>query len=1144
MGRNLYLWNSIIYIAGVILVQENILTALRDNGPVYFIFHVVGIGSILAYFWFTILSKETFPEFCRDAALAGFVFLLAASPSGGSICYLLSVACLVGFIYQAVVTRHLGLEWLIVILLGFCWLLGASFYFYMPLAGMSDPPMMWGYPRTVEGFIHAFTRGQYEHANPANPFRDPMKFVGQLIFLGKGIKDEFSMVTAFLALVPFAFFLKMHRRERAWLLGQVAIYCGLGFLLLILLNPGTDKAAVELNRVFFTASHTVVAILVGYGLTLTSAYMATHYQRFRAFGLIGGAVAAALALYGFVELNDQIYFGATSVGLLDLLKLTGHAFTNKDQYGLPIFAGLLLIGLAVAFVAAMAVYKTRAPLAISLVIFALMPLHSMMTHWSDNEQHEHWFGYWFGHDMFTPPFKWADGKPLYPEMARNALLYGGTDPGRFCPTYMIFCDSFVPRSQQPKQDPDFDRRDVYLITQNALADGTYLNYIRAQYNRSAQKDPPFFQGFVDYIQTLALPEADRKEKTEGRYFKLNSAAKIIGWANFFAKPLDNYFTDLGDRIEKRRRTFTSWFTDKEFTDVAGFATKLRNQGDPVSKYLYQNLSAKTQQLLAGPADSNLGRALSTDLNALLERELVVRKRITEKEAEKAAVDQEIADGEASSRQRDRQAQLVKELAALPKPEPLYDPERFKQVEISEYLQDFIKQNPQSHTRIRLNRLLLEAAYPKEILHSKGGVYPDREIDHATPDDSQKCFQEYLQDAQKRLNHDQQFPNEPHQIKPGEDVHIVENRVQVSGQIAVMAINGLITKVIFDKNPKTEFYVEESFPLDWMYPHLTPFGIIMKINRQPLPELSEDICKTDHEFWKQFSTRLTGDIIDYDTPIKDIAAYIEKVYLRRDFSTFKGDRKFVRDDQGQKAFSKLRSSIGGVYAWRIANSKPNSPEQQRMVKEADFAFKQAFAFCPYSPEAVFRYVNLLFSLQKFDDASVIANTALKLDPNNPQVRGLVDTIQNIRRSQGEASDPGNVQAAFNAAAGYLQVKNTNGAIDIFDRVLNTPGVNPEAVLFIAQRFAELNNYPKLESAIEKLSKLRPDQADVWYDLAGIKVYLNKPQEALPPLRKAIELSDKRRITDPKARDLRVEAQTDPKFGPLRQTPEFKQLTGAK
>jgi len=104
-----------------------------------------------------------------------------------------------------------------------------------------------------------------------------------------------------------------------------------------------------------------------------------------------------------------------------------------------------------------------------------MPAHSILTHWSDNEQRNHWFGYWFGHDMFTPPFKGADGKPLYPEMTKDAVLFGGTDPGRFCPTYMIFCDSFVPHKEQRSKIQKFDRRDVYIITQNALADGTYLN---------------------------------------------------------------------------------------------------------------------------------------------------------------------------------------------------------------------------------------------------------------------------------------------------------------------------------------------------------------------------------------------------------------------------------------------------------------------------------------------------------------------------------------------------------------------------------------------------------------------------------------------------------------------------------------------
>jgi len=96
-----------------------------------------------------------------------------------------------------------------------------------------------------------------------------------------------------------------------------------------------------------------------------------------------------------------------------------------------------------------------------------------------------------------------------------------------------------------------------------------------------------------------------------------------------------------------------------------------------------------------------------------------------------------------------------------------------------------------------------------------GVYPPKEINTPSAQESQRAFEEYIMDAQRRL--------QANQLKPGEDVRIVEDKVQVAGQTAVMAINGLLTKVIFDQNPDHEFYVEESFPLDWMFPHLTPFG---------------------------------------------------------------------------------------------------------------------------------------------------------------------------------------------------------------------------------------------------------------------------------------------------------------------------------
>jgi hypothetical protein len=63
---------------------------------------------------------------------------------------------------------------------------GACLLFYMPLAGMTNPPMEWGYPRTVEGFIHAFTRGQYEKANPSDVIGPSFGFYRAIRYVGKG----------------------------------------------------------------------------------------------------------------------------------------------------------------------------------------------------------------------------------------------------------------------------------------------------------------------------------------------------------------------------------------------------------------------------------------------------------------------------------------------------------------------------------------------------------------------------------------------------------------------------------------------------------------------------------------------------------------------------------------------------------------------------------------------------------------------------------------------------------------------------------------------------------------------------------------------------------------------------------------------
>jgi tetratricopeptide (TPR) repeat protein/phage shock protein PspC (stress-responsive transcriptional regulator) len=961
LGRDLFLWNSIVFLLGLVAHFLGWITTFALNPPLLWIFVFIGLTSIAAW-----------------ASLALQTSAIAENMWHG-------------------------------VCLGCAWIAGASFYFYMPLASMTNPPMNWGYPRTWEGFIHALTRGQYERANPT---ADPLRFLDQLRMYFDAAVAEFNMVYLLVGLIPlvylflrqahdkerrwllgltgaygllavalfvkalfrpdvpanldsglrllggilcgylvlviaatpFLFFRLMNRPERAWLGGLTSIWFCLAVILLVILNPSADRQSQELNRVFFTASHLMIALWVGYGIAIFGALVFTHYERYRSYALYGAAVAAAIALYAIT-----VVFQPEHDSLIGLLGLE----PSQD----PLVRGTALFSLALALVTVIifAIARQKAPVTALLIVFFLLPVKSILSHWSDNEQRGHLFGYWFGHDMFTPPFD------LYPEMARDTILFGGTDPGRFTPTYMIFCESFIPPHK--KRDPNFDRRDVYIITQNALADGTYLAYIRAHYFRSDQIDPPFFQ------EMLRTPR-DRARNT----------------TNFFASltaPLDRFFMGLGARIEAKRRA--------------------------------------------------------------------------------------------------------------------------------------------------------------------QGVYPAKEIYTPSTDDHDRSMKEYFAEAHRRLT--------LNQLRPGEDVRLgPDGRLQVSGQVSVMAINALLTKVIFDHNPDHEFYVEESFPLDWMFPHLEPFGIIMKLNREPIPEITDEMVRRDHEFWSRYSSRLIGNWINYETSINDICDFVTRVYERRNYRDFTGDRKFIRDDQAQKSFSKLRSSIGGIYAWRI-NQARNETIRQRMLKEAEFAYRQAFAFCPYSPEAVHRLTNLLINQMRFEEALRVAETALRFDRDNPVLQQWVAQLLTATENRGQVhemqqrlgqlerevqTNKTNAVAVFDLASVYLQLNRTNEALGLFDQLIDQPSADLNTVLSIANAYAQLQQGPRLEKALRRLVTITPDSPEAWYDLASTQAIVGNPNDALDALARAIELSQARRATDPAQADLRQSAVTNPSFGPLRNLPRFQKI----
>jgi len=108
------------------------------------------------------------------------------------------------------------------------------------------------------------------------------------------------------------------------------------------------------------------------------------------------------------------------------------------------------------------------------------------------------------------------------------------------------------------------------------------------------------------------------------------------------------------------------------------------------------------------------------------------------------------------------------------------------------------------------------------------LYGDQ-LSTLTTEDSDRAFRTYLEDATKRAQHDQQFPNEPRQVAHNEDINIQEGRVQVSGPGAVMNINGLLLQTLMAKNPDARFALEESFPIASAYVGAMPGGPLIHLN---------------------------------------------------------------------------------------------------------------------------------------------------------------------------------------------------------------------------------------------------------------------------------------------------------------------------
>jgi tetratricopeptide (TPR) repeat protein len=411
-------------------------------------------------------------------------------------------------------------------------------------------------------------------------------------------------------------------------------------------------------------------------------------------------------------------------------------------------------------------------------------------------------------------------------------------------------------------------------------------------------------------------------------------------------------------------------------------------------------------------------------------------------------------------------------------------------------------------------------------------------------DSRECFNVYYADVQERV--------QKHRLQPGENVTVdpVTGKMQVSGQVAVMGVNALLARIVFDHNPGREFYIEESFPLAWMYPYLEPHGLIFKLDREPLAELSDDIVQRDHEYWTKTVAPLIGDWLDDDTSVEDISAFAGKVFQRHVFSGFTGDTDFVQNAYSYRMFSKERSSIGGLYAWR-AQHAADAAEKQRMYNEADFAFRQSWALCPDFPETVFRYVQFLTLTNRTDDALIVARTSLSMDPDDRQMSDLVRSLEQFasrpqtpgqwRALEDEVrAHPSDYTNIFVLAVHYLQNQQTNRASDLVQQIIFRPIVPASVLRGAAQFFAQIGDFADLKTTLKKLALAEPGVPETWYDLARVDMHFGEDDEAIKALGIAIDYSDILLQRNPRAMNIRAAARTQADFKPLRERDDFQKL----
>lgn len=220
----------------------------------------------------------------------------------------------------------------------------------------------------------------------------------------------------------------------------------------------------------------------------------------------------------------------------------------------------------------------------------------------------------------------------------------------------------VSRSARYKLEGKITKFELLPLNEQNLVATQYQVIVKASFNlvdTSTGRSVPLVADnpFITYFSTSARLEDVLAQKELSTNSALKNIAQEVARTISYNTPKNFAYLMLAAQ---------------DIKDMDSLKSKMRDAKDPVSLYIRERLSPDTRQLLS-------------------------RDSVSKESADKA------------------KNALINDLNEILQGIGIYDENRFAHIALSREAKELIKQNPAGIERLRLNRLLLEAAYPGEIL---------------------------------------------------------------------------------------------------------------------------------------------------------------------------------------------------------------------------------------------------------------------------------------------------------------------------------------------------------------------------------------------------------------------------------------------